>query len=303
VDLNGDGKLDILSGSYSRQDQDMAGLFQVLWGQQDGSFAKAKALDGSDGQPLILPRGKGDDDVIDRICTRAFAVDLDGDGKLDLVSGNFRGTFAWFRGEGEGKFEPQASWLEGPSGKLEVQSHSDPFFVDWDRDGDVDMLSGSAQGGVFLFRNDGTKQKPKFAASETLLPAAGGHHDGEETKFGDAHLTAPGRDTRVWADDVDGDGLLDLLVGDQHTLLHLQSGVSEADGKQRLATWREKQQKFFQEPQEENDDGRRKWQERYQALEKERDEFAKQQMTGFVWLLRQKVAAPKTGNASARKKT
>ena len=30
MELNGDGHLDILSGSYSRQSEDMAGLFQVL---------------------------------------------------------------------------------------------------------------------------------------------------------------------------------------------------------------------------------------------------------------------------------
>jgi|TARA_B110000305_G_scaffold100923_1_gene113582 hypothetical protein len=37
VDLNGGGYLDILSGSYSaRQIKGMAGLFQVLWGSEDG---------------------------------------------------------------------------------------------------------------------------------------------------------------------------------------------------------------------------------------------------------------------------
>jgi len=31
VDLNNDGYRDILSGSYSRMETNMAGLFQVLW--------------------------------------------------------------------------------------------------------------------------------------------------------------------------------------------------------------------------------------------------------------------------------
>src|SRR5688572_32602457 len=124
----------------------MAGLLQVLWGSKDGSFAPAKVLDGSDGKPLVLP---GEDDI-DRICTRAFAADLDGDAKLDLVIGNFRGTFAFVRGEGQGKFAPQASWIETDGGKLEVGHHGDPFLVDWDGDGDLDLLSGSAQGGAFL---------------------------------------------------------------------------------------------------------------------------------------------------------
>ena len=37
MDLDGDGHLDILSGSYSRMDTDMAGLFQVLYGNPDGT--------------------------------------------------------------------------------------------------------------------------------------------------------------------------------------------------------------------------------------------------------------------------
>jgi hypothetical protein len=38
VDLDRDGRRDILSGSYSRMQNDMAGLFQVLYGNEDGTF-------------------------------------------------------------------------------------------------------------------------------------------------------------------------------------------------------------------------------------------------------------------------
>src|SRR5882672_3078863 len=99
----------------------MAGLLQVLWGQKDGSFKAADTLNGSDGAPLIIPASK--ERVTDKICTRPFAVDLDGDGKLDLVVGNFTGTFAFFRGEGGGKFAPKPTWIEGPR----VDCHGDPF--------------------------------------------------------------------------------------------------------------------------------------------------------------------------------
>ena len=44
MDLNDDGYGDILSGSYSRMGRPMAGLFQVLWGQSDGTFKKAEEL-------------------------------------------------------------------------------------------------------------------------------------------------------------------------------------------------------------------------------------------------------------------
>ncbi len=297
MELNGDGHIDILSGTYSRHDKDMAGLFQVLWGSKDG-WKKAEVLNGSDGKPLILPRTE---QVTDRICTRPFAVDYDGDGKLDIVAGNFSGTFGLFRGEGGGKFAPEATWIEGSAGALRVDSHGDPFFVDWDKDGDLDLLSGSAQGGVFLFRNEGDRTSPKYGAPTTVLPGVGHHGigisngdengDGEGnhgTKFGDAHCKSPAAGTRVWADDVDGDGKLDLLVGDQITLLHLAKGVDEADARKKLGAWQKKQQDFFAEPQGDGEAAQKKWQETYQALEKERDKFARQEMTGFVWLLRGK---------------
>lgn len=33
---------------------------------------------------------------------------------------------------------------------MAVNAHGDPFLVDWDADGDLDLLSGSAQSGAFL---------------------------------------------------------------------------------------------------------------------------------------------------------
>jgi hypothetical protein len=38
VDLDGDGHLDILSGSYSRMDKDMAGLFQGIRSRAEGDM-------------------------------------------------------------------------------------------------------------------------------------------------------------------------------------------------------------------------------------------------------------------------
>ena len=51
MDLDRDGRRDILSGSYSRMDKDMAGLFQVLHGKADGTFRRAEVLKGTDGEP------------------------------------------------------------------------------------------------------------------------------------------------------------------------------------------------------------------------------------------------------------
>jgi hypothetical protein len=279
VDLDADGNLDLLSGSYSRSDGDMAGLFQVLWGEKDGTFRPAKALQGSDGKELLLPAGGSEDVDIDRICTRAFAADLDGDGKLDLVSGNFAGTFAFFRGEGPGKFAPVATWLQVPGGPMKVGAHSDPFLIDWDADGDLDLLSGSAVGGAFLFPNVGTKSAPSFGEKKTLVEPAG--HGTASDELGDTHVKGPGDSTRVWADDLNGDGKLDLLLGDNATLYHAAKGVEASAAKEKLREWREAVQKLSEE-------GPEDFSERYQGLETVRDRHVTQDRTGFVWVFYQK---------------
>ncbi len=279
MDLDSDGNLDILSGSYSRMDEEMAGLFQVLWGEKGGGFRPAKPLQGSDGKDLLLPAGESDEVDVDRICTRPFAADLDGDQKLDIVAGNFAGTFAFFRGEGEGKFAPVASWLEADGARLAVPAHSDPFLIDWDGDADLDLLSGSAQGGAFLLVNLGSKTMPKFGACKTLVEAAG--HDGESEELGDGHLKGPGSSTRVWSDDLNGDGKLDLLLGDNVTLYHAAEGVEASEAKEKLRDWRGALAELF-EDQPDN------LNEEYEALGKERDRFVKEDRTGFVWVLYQK---------------
>src|SRR5919197_3337694 len=113
-------------------DRDMAGLFQVLYGKGDGTFRKAEVLKGTDGKPLIIP-ANNDSQLTEKICTRPFAVDWDGDGHLDLIVGNFSGTFYLFHGVGKGKFEPVAEEIKSHGKPLTVPgAHSDPFVIDWD---------------------------------------------------------------------------------------------------------------------------------------------------------------------------
>mgnify|MGYP000981136436 CR=1 FL=1 len=122
MDLNNDGNLDILSGSYSRDDSPMAGLFQVLWGQAGRAFAPPKPLLGTDDEPLIIPPSEADErGYFESICTRPMAVDWDRDGDLDLVVGNFQGNFNLFRGEGDGGFLPQPEPIMAGSKPLGCQ--------------------------------------------------------------------------------------------------------------------------------------------------------------------------------------
>jgi VCBS repeat protein len=218
VDINGDGHGDILSGSYSRMEEAMAGLFQVLYGNADGTFRKAEVLKGTDGQPLIIPI-QGREQQTENICTRPFAVDWDADGHLDLVLGNFSGTFYWFKGEGKGKFQPKPQALKAGERPLRIEgAHSDPFAVDWDGDGDLDLLSGSSSGGVQWAENRAGKGKPpELRPFQWLIKSGRSIEHGQP--LSEEQLTGPTTSTRVWVDDVNGDGKLDLLVGDSVTLI------------------------------------------------------------------------------------
>jgi hypothetical protein len=287
VDIDGDGHLDILSGSYSRMERDMAGLFQVLYGKGDGTFRKAEVLKGTDGKPLIIPT-KGQNDIVDKICTRPFAVDWDGDGHLDLVVGNFAGTFYLFKGEGKGRFRPTPELIKAGDAPLRIPGHhSDPFVIDWDGDGDLDILSGSSDGGVYLAENVAGKGKPPVLRPfRPLIKPGRPIQYGQILKEGD--LTGPTRATRIWVDDVNGDGKLDLLVGDCVTLISPAKGVSAEEFQKKFAQWQKDFQAAASALNTANNEARAKASEEYNRVYRRRSEFMNEEMTGFVWLYLQK---------------
>ncbi len=219
MDVDADGRPDILSGCYSVSGHEvMVGLFHVLRGQEDGSFAAAEALTGTDGELLMVHHELTDraQQLTENICTRPFAVDWDGDADLDLVVGNFKGTFFVFSGEGAGSFLPRPTALTSADGAVmrTAGAHSDPFVVDWDGDGDLDLLATSHTGEIQWAENQaldgaddadlGKAIPAQLAAFQTLIaptPAAG-----------------PAGSTRIHVEDVNGDGKLDVLVGDTVTI-------------------------------------------------------------------------------------
>jgi len=323
VDIDGDGILDIVSGCYSRDSKgvdDMAGTFQVLYGNSDGTFRKAQTLNGSDGKPLLLP-GVGENELTKRICTRQFIVDWDGDGKLDLVTGNFEGGFYWFKGEGKGKFNPKAEpiMVDGKPLKLpEGGHHSDPFVIDFDGDGDLDLLSGSTDAGVYIAENVAGKGKPPVLKPfKALIFPAGNewaHQPGKVLRETD--LKRPTYGCRIWVDDVNGDGKLDILVGDDVTLVSPKNGVSEAEMQKKQAEWQKQfntaQQAYSKAMTEiqnaakekaakegkkldqnemmrlADSEALRKAQQEYSKVYAKRSDFMTEEMTGFVWLYLQK---------------
>ena len=314
MDLNDDGYGDILSGSYSRMGRPMAGLFQVLWGQSDGTFKKAEELTGSDGEPLIIPIEDTDSRVsLENICTRPTAVDWDDDGDLDLVVGNFGGSFYVFLGEGGGRFEPVPQPLSSGEELLRIKGHhSDPFLVDWDGDGDLDLLSGSSDGGVQWAENTAEAgMVPDLVSFESLIES-GSQFDFDQL-LRETELTGPTTSTRIYVDDVNADGKLDILVGDSTRLTSPAEGLTEDEYKEMHTAWQEavrdaslefdalKMNKdknaeaeesaslisklfSFLQPKSDLEHA----QDRLNKLYRQRSEFIKQDATGFVWVYLQK---------------
>jgi hypothetical protein len=270
-------------------EQNMAGLFQVLHGKTDGTFRRAEVLKGTDGEPLIIPI-KGGDEITENICTRPFAVDWDGDGHLDLVVGNFSGTFYWFKGQGKGKFAPRPELIKaGDSPLRTVGAHSDPFVIDWDGDGDIDLLSGSSNGGVYWAENRASKGKlPELSPFRPLIQPAPAIEDGRP--LGENELTGPTHATRVWVDDVNSDGKLDLLVGDSVTLVSPAKGLSAEEFKKKFADWQRAFQAASAALGSTGNDAKAnaKANEEYSKVYSRRAEFMHEDMTGFVWLYLQK---------------
>jgi hypothetical protein len=108
--------------------------------------------------------------------------------------------------------------------------------------------------------------------------------------LGEGDLTGPTRATRVWVDDVNSDGKLDVLVGDSTTLVSPAKGVSEEEFKKKFAKWQEDFKAASAALGQRAGDAKAqaKAVEEFNQVYSRRAEFMREEMTGFVWLYLQK---------------
>ena len=137
----------------------------------------------------------------------AFA-DLDGDGDLDVFVGGADGSVHYFENTGTGTRAgfTARSGAANPLDGVFVDGNSAPAFADLDGDGDLDVMIGEAFGRLRYFENAGTRAAPRF----TERSGSANPLDGAQTVWNSAPAFA----------DLDGDGDLDALVGEQNGSVH-----------------------------------------------------------------------------------
>ncbi len=319
MDFDNDGILDMISGSYDPGD------IYLFRGLGKGEYSAAEKITDSAGVPLVHhpvelvryeqstkdPAANEEKAIQDRVASFGSwpeVVDWDGDGDLDLLIGSFGGEIYLRVNEGERarpSFSPGSVRLEGAGGPLKVNGHAQPVAADWDRDGVWDLVVGSDVGAVQWYRNIGSATAPEFAAAQNLIPAAADVKFLEQKLLPD-QIPCQGVRAQICVTDYNGDGWLDLFVGDYSDIKWIrelseeEQVAKEADEAAMKELAAELQALGYDEAVR---DKRQALVEKYVALEEAAKKYyLESRSASFVWLyLRRPPAAQsgKSGDTSA----
>jgi len=210
VDYEGDGDLDLIVGvgDWTDYGWDDAYNEQGQWtrGPLRGFVYLVKNQGTADAPDYAAPEkvlsGKRPVEVFGWP-TPNFA-DFDGDGDLDLICGEFLDRLTWFENTGTRSAPTYASGrllkYDGQLIRMDLQMIV-PAAIDWDNDGDVDLVVGDEDGRVALIEHTGELAN----AMPAFLPPKYFQQQADLVKFG-ALATPVGFD---W----DSDGDADIVCG------------------------------------------------------------------------------------------
>ena len=204
-----DNPLESISvGSYSTPtftDLDGDGDLDLIVGNGDGDIAYFENT-GTVPSPSFTQR-TGAANPFDTITKGSWSTvalaDLDGDGDLDLAVGINDGDVQYYENTGTSA-NPNFISRTGetsPLNNINAGSYSTPVFVDFDDDNDPDLVVGSGNENIYYFENTGTTTAPSFI---------------QRTDFDNPfHGANGGGFVAPEFADLNGDGDLDLIIGNQ----------------------------------------------------------------------------------------
>jgi hypothetical protein len=180
-DIDGDGDLDLVVGNKVDPATGDAGRLTIF---ENAGTATAPVF-----------RERAGVKIVDAYHLAPALGDLDGDGDLDMLLGTWNQDVRFFRNQGT---RQAPKWIDEPGAAIRPPraSMSAPALADLDGDKDLDLLVGQATGAVVFYRNDGSVKAPKFTMVSERL---------EDVRAGRRATPA--------IVDLDGDGVLDLVVG------------------------------------------------------------------------------------------
>ena len=149
ADLDGDGDLDLIAGD--------SGFNNLFYFENTGTAsAPAFTQRTADANPFH--------DIAAGYFISPALADLDGDGDLDLITGNQQGELAYFEntGSASGPAFTKRTGTANPMNDVNTDTHIDPELADLDNDGDLDLILWSWYGAISYFENTGTTTAPVF---------------------------------------------------------------------------------------------------------------------------------------------